>query len=388
MPHLNIANFESMVTQERSFEKGRALASMRGVAKQQRHDYFEGSIEVLDIVQHSDFSVELFARAWDSAGMQIGFGDDGSVDAERFLIHNPPAIVPDPAGDIRRSVFELNPTTQKDKFIREDVYRLDLEAALLEALSHVIKVKQQKFGPDAIEAGKMGSSTLVIHPDADPESTTVDGHVQVFSPSISWNSALSRTDGTSSGSGSASQDIVNNSVFDFTGSLDFTILLRSCFLFDTSSISAGTEILSATLSIHSTGSGNNGLAGFFQANLVLVSSNPQSNTNLVLSDYNRTRFGSTIFAPILSMTTFRASIMYHDFVLNADGLGNLTLGGISKFGFRGQSDFDSDPVNQFGIPVNSNGRGYYADQAGSTQDPRLVIETFDVDNALFYGGGF
>ena len=387
MPHLDISNFESMTAQERSFEKGRVLASMRGVAKQQRHDYFKGSIEVIDIIQHSDFIVEIFARAWSPDGEQIGFGVDGSVDAERFLIQNPPAIIPDPRGEIGKDRFELNPATGKDKFVGVDCYHLDVEAALLEALSHVIGVKKQKFGPGNIEVGKVGSSTLVFHPDADPESTTVDGIVQVFGQNISWDSAKSRTSGVGLGSAAATFKIVENSVYDFLGNLDFTILLRSYFLFDTSSIPPEAEIVSATLSMHSTGSGNSGLAGFFQANLVLLSSNPQSNIDLVLSDYSRTRFGNTLLAPILSIETFNASIAYHDFPLNADGLSNLTLGGVSKFGFRGQSDYDNDPVNSFGIEVFSSGSGYFADQLGSTQDPRLVIETLSIENALFYGGG-
>ena len=387
MPHLDISNFESMTAQERAFEKGRVLGEMRGVAKQQRHDYFKGSIEVIDIVQHSDFIVEIFARAWSPDGEQIGFGVDGSVDAERFMIYNPPAIIPNPAGEISKDRFVLNPATQKNKFIGVDHYQLDVEAALLEALSHVIKVKKQKFGPGNIEKGKIGSSTLVFHPDADPESTCIDGIVQVFSQNIRWNSAKSRTNGTSVGSTAATRSIVDNSVFDFAGNLDFTILLRSYFLFDTSSISPETEIISATLSIYSTGSGNIGLAGFFQANLVLLSSNPQSNIDLVLSDYSRTRFGSTPLAPILSIATFNASIEYHDFLLNTDGLSNLILGGVSKFGFRGESDYDDDPVNPFGAEITSGGSGYFADQLGSTQDPRLVIETLSIENALFYGGG-
>ena len=384
MPHLDISNFESMTAQERSFKKGRVLAGMRGVAKQQRHDYFKGSIEVLDIVQHSDFIVEIFARAWSPDGEQIGFGVDGSVDAERFMIYNPPAIIPDPRGEISKDRFTLNPATQKNKFIGVDRYQLDVEAALLEALSHVIKVKKQKFGPGNIEKGKFGSSTLVFHPDADPESTCVDGHVFISSLSVSWNSALSRTDGTGTDSTDATDNIVANSVFAFTTDTA-VILTRAYFLFDTSSILPETNVVSATLSIHSTGSGNAGFPGIWQANLVLLSSNPQSNIDLVVSDYNRTRFGNTPLSPIFSITTFIGSIAYHDFPLNADGLSNLTLGGISKFGIRGQADFDSEA--QIPIDVQSVGVGYFADQLGSTQDPRLVIETLDVENALFYGGG-
>ena len=377
-----------MTAQERSFEKGRFLGKMRGVAKQQRHDYFGGSIEILDIVHHNDFTVELFARAWDSDGRQIGFGVAGSVDAERFLIHNPPAIISDPLGEISKNRFTLDPLTQKEKFTGVDVYRLDPEKAILEALSHIIKVKKQKFGPDAIETGKVGSTTLVFHPDADPESTTVDGGVFIIGDIfVSWNAAIARIDGTGESSDDSVNNIVVNSINRFSGGA-VIILTRSYFLFDTSSILPETEIVSATLSIHSTGSGLNGDQVLFAANLILLSSNPQSNTNLVLSDYDRTRFGNTILAPILSIETFNASIAYHDFPLNADGLSNIItgVGGISKFGFRGQSDFDGDSEPPFTLQSNAN--GYFADQIGSTQDPRLVIETLDVENALFYGGGF
>ena len=335
MPHLDISNFESMTAQERAFKKGRVLASVRGVAKQQRHDYFKGSIEVIDIVQHSDFIVEIFARAWSPDGEQIGFGVDGSVDAERFMIYNPPAIIPDPRGEVSKDRFTLNPATQKNKFIGVDRYQLDVEAALLEALSHVIKVKKQKFGPGNIEKGKIGSSTLVFHPDANPESTCIDGGVFVIGDIfVSWNAAVMQTDGTGESSDDSVNNIVVNSVNRFSGGA-VIILTRSYFLFDTSSILPETEVVSATLSIHSTGAVSGGDQVIFAANLVLLSSDPQSNTSLVLSDYDRTRFGSTVLAPILPIETFNDSIAYHDFPLNADGLSNIVVGvgGISKFGF-------------------------------------------------------
>ena len=45
--------------------------------------------------------IEVFARAWKGA-QQVGFGNDGTVEIERFRIFNPPVLVPDQNGAIVR----------------------------------------------------------------------------------------------------------------------------------------------------------------------------------------------------------------------------------------------------------------------------------------------
>ena len=58
-----------------------------------------------------DGGVEVFARAWRGA-TPLGFGEDGSVEIERFRIFNPPVLVDDPNG--RTSVrLERKPLTRK-----------------------------------------------------------------------------------------------------------------------------------------------------------------------------------------------------------------------------------------------------------------------------------
>src|SRR5262249_50264514 len=129
-----------------------------------------------------DGGVEVHARAWDKNG-QIGFGPDGTVDIERFLIYNPPILVPDPTGTVQR--VHTNPLTGVETIGR---YREDAREALMQTLEDIIRVKQQKFGSEQIIVGKVGSTTSTFYPDKNQESSSVDGEVfdNLGNPGIPW----------------------------------------------------------------------------------------------------------------------------------------------------------------------------------------------------------
>ena len=127
-----------------------------------------------------DGGVQVFARAWDANG-QIGFGSDGTVEIERFIIINPPILVPDENGDIERTTTD-SLTGQTWTF----TYREDPQEALLQSLEHIIEVKQQKFGDEKIVADKVGNTTTTIYPDAHPESTSVDGYAAFDAYQDTW----------------------------------------------------------------------------------------------------------------------------------------------------------------------------------------------------------
>lgn len=112
--------------------------------------------------------VEIFARAWRGSA-QLGFGEDGSVEWERFRIFNPPILVDDPAGDIVREWTD-DAGVLKQRTLREDPI-----AATREHLAHSISVIGK--GGTGIIKGKRGNTTYVFCPDAHTESTSVDGQV-------------------------------------------------------------------------------------------------------------------------------------------------------------------------------------------------------------------
>jgi hypothetical protein len=106
----------------------------------------------------------------------------------------------------------------------------------------------------------------------------------------------------------------------------YSELKRTIMVFDTTSIPAGATVTSATLT----------LRGYFKSSglgtdtLELVSANPASTSSIVAADYSTlgsTSFGSVSYA---SWTVGADNVIS----LNASGLSNITVNGISKFGLR------------------------------------------------------
>jgi hypothetical protein len=161
-----IDQLENKTATERANIKAAEIAKIGSIPPTSRKSY---DIEVVSF-EPIEGGVQVFARAWDANG-QIGFGSDGTVDIERFIIINPPILVPDEDGSIERTTTDSR-TGQTWTF----TYREDPQEALLQSLEHTIEVKQQKFGSDNIVAERVGNTTTTIYPDADTESTSVDGY--------------------------------------------------------------------------------------------------------------------------------------------------------------------------------------------------------------------
>lgn len=131
-----------------------------------------------------------------------------------------------------------------------------------------------------------------------------------------------------SGAGTTvSTPAVNTDVLLFSSSTtnQFKELDRVIILFDTSTLPANATITSASITIAAYGV----ITNMGSTTMELVSSNPASNTNIVAADYST--LGSTSFASIsqASISTSSPTV----FTLNSSGISNISIGGISKFGF-------------------------------------------------------
>src|SRR3989344_4431957 len=157
--------------------KGKEISKIKELERTRRDKY---EIEIVKM-QSIRGGVIVFARAWEN-GVQIGFGSDGTVDIERFIIHNPPILVDDPNGEIIRTGTNSVTGEITERHLRED----KLEA-LLQSLEHTISVKKEKFGPENIIAGKVGNTTSTFYPEAGSGVTAMDGAVyQRESGGVSW----------------------------------------------------------------------------------------------------------------------------------------------------------------------------------------------------------
>jgi len=199
-------------------------------------------------------------------------------------------------------------------------------------------------------------TTYTFYPDADPETTTVDGSV-AHELGATWAAARD-------GAGNAAYPSVTAGVF--SGSVKWSAsnweVDKGFTLFDTSSIPDGDTISSATMSYYQHTAGNNVNTDGDTAHV--VSAAPASNTNLVAGDFTTAgsaSYGSLAFA---SWT----NDAYNDISLNASGIAAISKTGVTKFALRSQRDIDNS------APTGVNWRyGAFAETAGTSQDPKLVV---------------
>ncbi len=207
------------------------------------------------------------------------------------------------------------------------------------------------------------SDSATYYPDADPETTSVDGVVERSGVNETW--AVIRV-----GAGTGADDVgTNGLVFYFyatTTTNQWQSLRRSIFLFDTSGLPDNAIISAATLSLY----------GYAKADYIpstpstnIYSSNPASNTALAGGDYNS--LGSTAFSTDITYAGWSISA-YNNFTLNSSGIAAISKVGVSKFGGR-NSQYD---VAGSAPPWTSGGNSwvkcYFAEQ-GAGYQPKLVV---------------
>jgi hypothetical protein len=207
----------------------------------------------------------------------------------------------------------------------------------------------------------LGFDTATFYPDANPETTSVDGYVQYNPAAGSW-AALRGGAGNAAGDADASfyNFYLENTLGTTSG---WSNLVRSIYLFDTSSLTSSATISATTLSIYVISKGDN-----FAQNIGIVSSTPASNTALVAADY--AQLGTTRYATDLDLTNITTSA-YNDWTFNATGISNVSKTGVSKFGLRCSGDIDN--VEPTPATANANLNSNFADTAGTGNDPKLVV---------------
>ena len=349
----------------RATTKGEAIASVGNLSRTNRPDL---SLEVLSMNPIDD-GVEVFARAWDKHDRSIGFGKDGTVEIERFRIINPPILVEDPKGDI---VQEW--TDDLTQEVHHRTLREDPREALLQVLEQTIAIKSERFGPERIIPGKVGRTTTIVYPNAHTETTSVDGSVWgVGSAGGSWSALRNASDGYQADDTSVTTRAMS---LYYQPTQQFEIWWQFQ-LFDTASIPDGDTVASATLSFYRYNSGDSNDYSATNATykyLTCVGSTPASNTALATADFDQV--GSTKLCasdvPVTSGTVPSVSA-YTNMSLNASGVAAIAKTGVTKLAIVNGYDFDNQSIGTDAI----RGSGvlmYNADQAGTTNDPKLTIE--------------
>jgi hypothetical protein len=206
---------------------------------------------------------------------------------------------------------------------------------------------------------KLGLTTSTFYPDPNTETTTVDGQTWQYTPASNFTSLRAAA------GNNASDSAENGSVARYFRNMEE--ILRSFFLFDTSSINDTDEIDSATISFYATEKYN----GHSPAQSIsCVNTNPASNTQLVAGDYDSlvtaTKQASDKTVSGISTST------WVDWSLNSTGLSNINKTGVSKFGFRMAGDVDNSGPSS-ASPDFTLIHADMADKSGTSTDPKLVV---------------
>jgi len=212
-------------------------------------------------------------------------------------------------------------------------------------------------------------STATVYPDANPETTTVDGETGYENntgTNISWSDIHSGASGATK-QANDSGTIAHVQVESDTGSNGYRKNYRAFTLFDTSSLTSSATISAATLSLYGQDKGNS--SGGFWTTIEIVTTTPASNTAITTSDY--TNVGFVRQATGVSYSSFSTSA-YNDFPFNATGIGNISKTGVSKFGQLNDKDLDNTEPS-WENNHNEYTFWYTADQSGTSNDPKLVI---------------
>lgn len=226
-----------------------------------------------------------------------------------------------------------------------------------------------------------------FNPDADPETTSVDGGVKYYvsptSAAIAW--ATARAHGGSVGDA----DGTNSILMDWaTGNIDAqdkcSSLARQILLFDSKSLTSGATDLSGIFSVYGRSKSD---ANSDAPTYNVYSSNPASNTAIASTDFDINDFGSTAFCDTSLTYASIDTSGYNDFTLNANGINNISLTSISKFSTRWGGDVSNTK------PKNGNNQSfnfsYYMADNGSNM-PKLVVD-YSLPAAggspMIFGGG-
>jgi hypothetical protein len=209
-----------------------------------------------------------------------------------------------------------------------------------------------------------GFSTLTAYPDY-PAVSTCDGYVYRSSDQTFAN--------IQSGVGTAhstSDNYIDNHLDGSATTNQFAQLYRGIILFDTSALTSGATISAATLTLYSTDS--NKANGVGSPDLHICSTTPASNTALANGDYSQ--FGSTSFGNITYSSWTNGVGAANAITINASGIANISLTGITKWGSRLSWDINN---NFTGTWANSSSYIKYAGASfagsGTTDDPKLVV---------------
>jgi RHS repeat-associated protein len=200
--------------------------------------------------------------------------------------------------------------------------------------------------------------TTALATTTDTFYPSMDGYVYNDSTSTSWPTVRDGTTGTEASYTTTSAD----APYTWKSSNQYKNR-RTFFIFDTSSIPDGSNIVSATFSLYK---GGGTVDNANSTSLELIQTNPASDTALTTSDYDNVVAFTSGATKTLASVTLNA---YNDLTVNATGRSWISTTGKTRLGLITGLDLSNT------APTGLNGIQNigFSEISGTTQDPKLVV---------------
>lgn len=303
----------------------------------------------------------------------IDFQKDKPVIRASFYTWNKIASILMPALEKKELVLRSALKDKNERVIRnimENPYEAFLHYAGLERIKSLSDYEEKNWKYPQIYL-----LVATFHPNADPESTSVDG--DTIRSGVNETFATIRA-GAGTGANDSSAVTESPQLTGSTTTDRFQSINRSFYLFDTNSLGSSADITIAVFSIEGTGKNN----AIGQTTIDVVSSAPASNTALVAGDH--TTLGTTVYASITYANFITTG--YNDFTLDANGRNHISKTGVSKFGTRLGWDTANSFTGTWASAANTRFNPRYAETASTTSDPKLVVTyTFTLPAGIIGG---
>ena len=337
-------NLKNKTAKQKAKIKSQELAKVK--LSKFKKGYFD--IEIIGDIKEIEVSgsngIELFATAYKN-GKQCGFGEDGSIEIERFRFFNPPVLVDDENGEIVREWID-----EETKETKQRKLKYDPAEAIKQSLTHTILqvVKDNKN----IVKGKIGNTTSTFYP-------SLDGCLQ--SGNSSWSTARNASTATA-WDGWLAVELTKTEDRSICKSSPMG-LTRPFLYFDTSAIDTD-DVDSAVLSFYVRANNSGGTSNVYVA---IIGATPASDTALVAGDFDQVT-DTEISGQYALTTSYTTPNTYVDFTFNSTGEGLIDKTGYSIFSPRTSLDInESQPSGDKYMIYRSS------DYEGTSTDPKLVV---------------
>ena len=240
---------------------------------------------------------------------------------------------------------------------------------------HIWDLFADKFAPQL----SFGFLTLTAFPDPSTGVTTVDGYVQMNDEAGESFATIIAAAGNI-----RNATIAANSFFELDTHATSDLwknIVRSIFTFDTSSLGSLAVISAAVMSLYGDNTYTNDNGTAITPSIDIYTSTPAADNNLAIGDYAQIQSTSQTGSPITYANWTNAA--YNDFTFNSTGRGNVNKTGISRFGCRNANYDVAASVPTWSATSLHTLGGIYADTAGTSTDPKLVITYTLATDKLF-----